>query len=819
MPEDREADDLEKLLNKKVESKGKVMKPDDYLPQDILFTKGAYQKADMIGPIIKELTGRDLEWSGFMLAAKDDKEYVVRDILLEKGQDITQGNVVIDGEVVAKVGYTLKERNKEKGENLYVIGWIHGHGIGYLKPSITDEENFGRVLNSVSLNTERKVDVPFNLIETDLIKKMGEGKIILRGSALEDASVVYDLTNDPLVKKILEENGINVNDENVREKALKLLSSLLDASNPSFQEPNIFGFSYFVIVNNKHEKPYAALAVNSHKVITEKKDSKLITGYNIKEVEVEKDINVEKDELVKEIKENIDLPSKPKPFKPWPRRRKRPREVIVIPSDDEKRSENEKPPVYQEVPSSSPGTYYQDSSRVNQFGYWVSDQLIALIEKRIKECQQKGVNVSKTYFSAPFFEMLKKVASKYNDRMAQHEVIDDFFYEGDPTTSRPRPRPEPEPREESKGRLEDRVAQSEEFRIETEEDVGELLGQAAPELEKAKEEWLDESKIEEKKTDEKKEPEKEEVNVGEVKKEPEKEVDGKEKARSLIDELDEEEGKKVVVKKEIMVYTPERPDNDLSKYLFLPGRTIGNYDRPDLLVGFKRLSAVYGWEDTKKLANQENFIIYTLTDFVDLLKLLVNGEAFDGNGQEIAKSMLNKILDDIIGQRDPWRAEWIDAYFEVERGEIFITYHRIKEGKLVEIKEPVKGCLMHNGTIKLDDWLSNTNDHGLPSYNVKLGDGNITYIRPYHNRVVKFSAYSGCVTLRCAEINELASVRPVKVLGTKEEKKETKADKEEGRIVIGSKNDIFICVCGANYIRNAIPQVCMVCNTKIDLGE
>ncbi|MEK6878132.1 MAG: hypothetical protein AABY22_00910, partial [Nanoarchaeota archaeon] len=156
------------------------------IPQRILFTEGAYSKADRIGPIIKRLTSRDLEWSGFMLCEKGDLDYIVRDVLIEEGQRIDGGNVQISGESVAKASNYLEKFNRNNGTSLYVCGWIHGHGAVYLRPSTTDEDNFKIVINSVSLNNEQRLLVPFNLIEGDVIKEVRKGIVSYFGEAIED---------------------------------------------------------------------------------------------------------------------------------------------------------------------------------------------------------------------------------------------------------------------------------------------------------------------------------------------------------------------------------------------------------------------------------------------------------------------------------------------------------------------------------------------------------------------------------------------------------------------------------------------------------
>lgn len=310
-----EDEDIEMILSMAKEKKEKTI--DNLIPSSVPFTVSALKKAKMIGNLVKKVGGQDYEWSAFLLAEKDDTEYVVRDLILQKGQKASWGNyydeeygevvnyagIVMPGDALSEASQIIKERNEREGTNYYPIGWIHGHGdANHLGPSGTDKENFKRVINSVSLNTERVMKTPLNLIETKLIKNIEDGKITFSGKAMEDATIEYEV-DEERARKFLERNGLEG-------KATALLDSLLESTEMNFFQSDIIGFSYFVIMSNKQEvEPYAAIGTLSQKAIT-KTSSEDLLERKITKVTVDNDIKVNSRSLEKEIKENIDFPAK-----------------------------------------------------------------------------------------------------------------------------------------------------------------------------------------------------------------------------------------------------------------------------------------------------------------------------------------------------------------------------------------------------------------------------------------------------------------------------------------------------------------------------
>ena len=132
--------------------------------------------------------------------------------------------------------------------------------------------------------------------------------------------------------------------------------------------------------------------------------------------------------------------------------------------------------------------------------------------------------------------------------------------------------------------------------------------------------------------------------------------------------------------------------------------------------------------------------------FVDFLNLLKSGRAYNGNGNVVDSQRLGAILDEIVGVRDPWRAEWLDAKFDGNN----LVYHVIEStGQLREIKESLVDYLSVNKTpgINMNDWLKDANYQGLPKSNIK--DGKLFYWAPFDGTVAGFFAVSGRADLDC----------------------------------------------------------------------
>ena len=296
--------DLDALLDQE-EPQQKKQSFLDLLPSKIRITEGAYDIADRIGPIVKELTSRDLEWSAVLLADKGDTEYTIRDIFLQQGQKIDHGNVVINGDDIAKANAAVGEANKQRNLNRYIIGWIHGHGLAALIPSGTDKENFITVMNSTTLNTEQRMLIPFNLIESEQKKKWNESTLTFTGEAIEDGSIECIAPSVQTLEQIAQEHALQG-----RNLKPNLIRRIIEETKLNLYQPVAVGFCYFVIMNNRHDEPYASLGILQENVFSKEKSYKLVKRGDLEIVTAENDVVISTRLLKKMVKAATGMPRK-----------------------------------------------------------------------------------------------------------------------------------------------------------------------------------------------------------------------------------------------------------------------------------------------------------------------------------------------------------------------------------------------------------------------------------------------------------------------------------------------------------------------------
>jgi len=159
------------------------------------------------------------------------------------------------------------------------------------------------------------------------------------------------------------------------------------------------------------------------------------------------------------------------------------------------------------------------------------------------------------------------------------------------------------------------------------------------------------------------------------------------------------------------------------------------------------------WYQAHEELHKQGQHMPTLRQFVDFLKLLKSGKAFDGKGDKISSNNLEQIFKEIIEVRLPWRSEWLDAGFKVINGVLHINYdHQTIDGQLQpQTSESLQSYLEQSKKpgISLDDWLNNATHQGLPSTNIPKG--RLWYWAPMRDNKsgVRFGAGSGGAILVC----------------------------------------------------------------------
>ncbi|MBU1198638.1 MAG: hypothetical protein KKF46_01745 [Nanoarchaeota archaeon] len=413
---EQQFDELDELLVQAENNHEKrIVSPKDLIPKKMPITLGAHKKLEMIGPLIKELTGRDYEWSAYFLTQQGDPNYVIRDLLIQKGQDITLGTVKISGDDVAKANNQLEEKNNANGSNLYIIGWPHGHGDArHLGPSSVDMENFETVLNSVSLNTEQHINIPLKLIETQITKNRENGRIRFSGRSVDDAIIEYVLNHDKRLERILKRNGVDFQKENAKDKAVHLLNSLLDTTQINYYQSHIFGFAYYAIMSNiPNIKPYTAIGLSTEKAITKGNSSELIDKVEISKVFVKNDIEVTRQSLEEEIKANIDLPKK-WVFVNWKGAKGKKGKYVSVGANAQKWDAQG---YYAQYDNHYGGTY--------QNAFYLSRPFLKTLEGKVNEYEKRTDDPSIGEIKS-FVKMMVKLDESYR-RDEQMQIMDSYF--------------------------------------------------------------------------------------------------------------------------------------------------------------------------------------------------------------------------------------------------------------------------------------------------------------------------------------------------------------------------------------------------------
>jgi hypothetical protein len=153
-------------------------------------------------------------------------------------------------------------------------------------------------------------------------------------------------------------------------------------------------------------------------------------------------------------------------------------------------------------------------------------------------------------------------------------------------------------------------------------------------------------------------------------------------------------------------------------------------------------------------------IMITLNDSLSLDQVLsgMKGKVYDGEGNLMVESELQRIFNERHERRIPWRAENLDALFE-SQGHRFSKVNCLylsqshayseDEGLNPDYSEPLDtDTLMLDKKIDLVHFIREAHtSQGLPRQDVNEGD--FYYFYPRDGSVAWFSAYSGRVGLDC----------------------------------------------------------------------
>lgn len=183
--------------------------------------------------------------------------------------------------------------------------------------------------------------------------------------------------------------------------------------------------------------------------------------------------------------------------------------------------------------------------------------------------------------------------------------------------------------------------------------------------------------------------------------------------------------------KQETIITPVTNIQNPQNYLILEGRTHKNYFYPDLLVSMEKYHHNENWNTCQEVLHKGNAFMLTIRQFVDFIKLLKTGKAFNGKGKQADKATLDKILDEMFNGG----SEWLDAKYNGPINQLKITYHKIKNGNIKEITEPLEDCLM-KACNHID--INSANSQGLPTK--ESSNSRINYSAPHLSNVSWFGS-------------------------------------------------------------------------------
>jgi len=127
-----------------------------------------------------------------------------------------------------------------------------------------------------------------------------------------------------------------------------------------------------------------------------------------------------------------------------------------------------------------------------------------------------------------------------------------------------------------------------------------------------------------------------------------------------------------------------------------------------LYVSKERTLNMKNWYEAHEELHKQGLQMLTIPEFIEFIKYLKQNPNQEND----------KVLDEVLTVRKPWRFEWLDANFKVINKKLHINYnHRTINGELKPLNsEPLEDCLMEDNVlgIDLEYWLNNPTKQGLP---------------------------------------------------------------------------------------------------------
>ncbi len=290
--ENMDFDDLDNMMDEYQQRPEKDIW--EYAPKSVKATKGVMNKAAAITKAVAEVGRGAYEWYGYLVADSSNME-IARDIMLPPKQNVGGSHVKVEGEGTVAVLKEIEEYNRSHGTDYRIIGWIHNHANHSTFHSGTDDRNMWGLLETTSIETQKYVTDDLGLIEKEPAMSGKDDKLVIEGKG-SDCDIEYSID----LKKI-EALGVG------KEDAKKIILQALDPSGMKIKEKHLIGFCYSIVVNNAGSKPHTEVAILEEGYVTKfRREAKRKTELEISEGDIELDI----EELKKQIKEKMEFPSR-----------------------------------------------------------------------------------------------------------------------------------------------------------------------------------------------------------------------------------------------------------------------------------------------------------------------------------------------------------------------------------------------------------------------------------------------------------------------------------------------------------------------------
>ena len=131
-----------------------------------------------------------------------------------------------------------------------------------------------------------------------------------------------------------------------------------------------------------------------------------------------------------------------------------------------------------------------------------------------------------------------------------------------------------------------------------------------------------------------------------------------------------------------------------------------NKNHPDILVQAQRSYLGLNWYETHKALSNSGSFMPSPREFFDFLRMVDSKKrVYDASGNPVNATAIDILKDEILGKREPYRGENLDAYFADIDGRMYMfSHHRLVHERLIPMaSENVLRFFMQNGYIDLEN--------------------------------------------------------------------------------------------------------------------